>query len=56
VWRECSGGAAADGHLLGKVLAFGITICMAIMMLIIRQDHETPMSSWPPSWDISGID
>ena len=37
------GGAVADGHLFGDVLAFGMTICMAIMMLIIRQHHETPM-------------
>jgi drug/metabolite transporter (DMT)-like permease len=37
------GGAVADGHLFGDVLAFGMTICMAIMMLIIREHHETPM-------------
>jgi drug/metabolite transporter (DMT)-like permease len=37
------GGAMADGHLFGDVLAFGMTICMAIMMLIIRQHHEAPM-------------
>jgi drug/metabolite transporter (DMT)-like permease len=37
------GGAIADGHLFGDLLAFGMTICMAIMMLIIRQHHETPM-------------
>jgi drug/metabolite transporter (DMT)-like permease len=37
------GGAVADGHLFGDVLAFGMTVCMAIMMLIIRQHHETPM-------------
>jgi hypothetical protein len=24
-------------------LAFGMTLCMAVMMLIIRQQHETPM-------------
>jgi drug/metabolite transporter (DMT)-like permease len=37
------GGAVADGHLFGDVLAFGMTLCMAIMMLIIRQHHETPV-------------
>ena len=37
------GGAVADGHLFGDLLAFGMTLCMAIMMLIIRQHHETPM-------------
>jgi hypothetical protein len=35
--------AAADGFLFGDVLAFGMTLCMAIMMLIVRQHHETPM-------------
>jgi len=37
------GGAVADGHLLGDLLAFGMTVCLAIMMLILRQQHETPM-------------
>jgi drug/metabolite transporter (DMT)-like permease len=37
------GGAVADGHLFGDVLAFGMTICMAIMMLIIREHRDTPM-------------
>jgi hypothetical protein len=27
------GGAVANGHLFGDVLAFGMTMCMAIMML-----------------------
>jgi hypothetical protein len=36
-------GAVADGHLIGDILAFGMTLSMAIMMLIIRQHHETPM-------------
>jgi drug/metabolite transporter (DMT)-like permease len=36
-------GAVADGHLSGDLLAFGMTLLMAIMMLIIRQQHETPM-------------
>jgi hypothetical protein len=37
------GGAVADGHPFGDVLAFGMTLCMAVMILIIRQHHETPM-------------
>lgn len=37
------GGAATDGHLTGDLLAFGMTVCMAIMMLIIRHYHATPM-------------
>ncbi len=37
------GGAVTDGHLLGDLLAFGMTVCMAIMMLIIRHQHATPM-------------
>jgi drug/metabolite transporter (DMT)-like permease len=37
------GGAITDGHLMGDLLAFGMTVCMAIMMLIIRHHHATPM-------------
>ena len=37
------GGAVADGHLFGDVLAFGMAACMAVMMLIIRHRAETPM-------------
>ena len=37
------GGAAIEGHLFGDVLAFGMTVCMAIMMLIIRRHEHTPM-------------
>jgi drug/metabolite transporter (DMT)-like permease len=37
------GGAVADGHLFGDVLAFGMTLCMAVMMLVIREHHGTPM-------------
>jgi drug/metabolite transporter (DMT)-like permease len=37
------GGAAAEGHLFGDVLAFGTTLCMAAMMLIIRRHRDTPM-------------
>ena len=37
------GGAVSDGHLFDDVLAFGMTLCMAIMMLIIRQHRATPM-------------
>ena len=37
------GGAITEGHLFGDVLGFGMALCMAIMMLIIRDRHETPM-------------
>lgn len=37
------GGAFGEGHLLGDVLAFGTTICMALVMLIIRWRRDTPM-------------
>jgi drug/metabolite transporter (DMT)-like permease len=37
------GGATADGQLTGDLLAFGMALCMAVMMLIIRRQHETPM-------------
>jgi len=37
------GGAVTEGHLLGDLLGFGMALCMAIMMLIIRDRHETPM-------------
>ncbi len=37
------GGAAIEGHLFGDILAFGMTVCMAIMMLIIRRHEHTPM-------------
>jgi drug/metabolite transporter (DMT)-like permease len=37
------GGALTNGHLFGDILGFGMALCMAIMMLIIRQHHETPM-------------
>jgi drug/metabolite transporter (DMT)-like permease len=37
------GGAVAEGHLIGDLLAFGMTVCMAIMMLILRQQQATPM-------------
>ncbi len=37
------GGAVADGHLIGDLLAFGMTICLAVMLLIIRQHQATPM-------------
>jgi drug/metabolite transporter (DMT)-like permease len=36
-------GAVTDGHLAGDLLAFGMTVCMAVMMLIIRHYHATPM-------------
>ena len=37
------GGAAIEGHLFGDVLAFGMTLCVAIMTLIIRRQRHTPM-------------
>ncbi len=37
------GGAVTEGHLIGDLLAFGMTVCMAIMMLILRQQQATPM-------------
>ena len=37
------GGAAVEGHLVGDLLAFGMTVCMAIMMLIVRHRQETSM-------------
>lgn len=36
-------GAVTEGHLIGDLLAFGMTICMAIMMLIIRQQQQMSM-------------
>jgi drug/metabolite transporter (DMT)-like permease len=37
------GGAVTQGHLVGDLLAFGMTLCMAILMLIIRKHRSTPM-------------
>jgi len=37
------GGAVTAGHLFGDLLAFGMTLCMAVMMIIIRKHRETPM-------------
>jgi len=37
------GGGVAEGHLFGDLLAFGMTVCLAIMMLILHQQYETPM-------------
>ena len=37
------GGAVTDGHLAGDILAFAMTVFMAIMMLIIRHYHATSM-------------
>src|SRR5689334_21389052 len=37
------GGAINQGHVIGDLLAFGMTVCMAIMMLILRQQQHTPM-------------
>ena len=37
------GGAVTEGHVVGDLLAFGMTLCMAVMMIIIRKHRETPM-------------
>ena len=37
------GGAVMEGHLFGDLLAFGMTICMALVMIIIRRHRDTPM-------------
>ena len=37
------GGAVLEGHLFGDLLAFGMTICMALVMIIIRRHRDTPM-------------
>jgi drug/metabolite transporter (DMT)-like permease len=37
------GGAAREGHLAGDLLALGMAVCMAGMMVIIRRHRETPM-------------
>jgi drug/metabolite transporter (DMT)-like permease len=37
------GGALRAGHLFGDLLAFGMALCMAGMMLLIRRHRETPM-------------
>ncbi len=37
------GGSVHEGHLAGDLLAFGMALCMAGMMLLIRRHRETPM-------------
>lgn len=37
------GGSVRQGHVAGDLLAFGMALCMAGMMLIIRRHRETPM-------------
>src|SRR2546426_2177551 len=37
------GGATREGHLFGDLLAIGTTLCMAMMMILIRKHRETPM-------------
>jgi drug/metabolite transporter (DMT)-like permease len=37
------GGAVTEGHLFGDLLALGMTLCMATMMLVIRRHRSTPM-------------
>jgi drug/metabolite transporter (DMT)-like permease len=36
-------GSAREGHLAGDLLALGVAVCMAGMMLVIRRHHDTPM-------------
>lgn len=36
-------GSAREGHLAGDLLAFGVAVCMAGMILLIRRHRETPM-------------
>ena len=36
-------GDAGGGHLLGDALAFGMTVCMALMMIVIHRYPEVPM-------------
>jgi drug/metabolite transporter (DMT)-like permease len=36
-------GAVAGGHLAGDLLAFGMVLCMAVMMLIISEQEQTSM-------------
>ena len=37
------GGAVRQGHLFGDLLAFGMALCMAGMMVLIRRYRDTPM-------------
>jgi drug/metabolite transporter (DMT)-like permease len=37
------GGAVTEGHLFGDLLAFGMTVSMALVMIIIRRHRDTPM-------------
>lgn len=37
------GGSVREGHLFGDLLAFGMALCMAGMMVLIRRYRETPM-------------
>jgi drug/metabolite transporter (DMT)-like permease len=36
-------GTGSEGHLIGDLLALGMTGCMAVMMLIIRRHQQTSM-------------
>lgn len=36
-------GAGIAGRLAGDMLAFGMTVLMAVMMVIVRRHHATPM-------------
>jgi drug/metabolite transporter (DMT)-like permease len=37
------GGSVREGRLTGDLLAFGMAVCMAGMMLVIRRHRDTPM-------------
>lgn len=37
------GGSVREGHLFGDLLAFGMALCMAGMMVLIRRYRDTPM-------------
>jgi drug/metabolite transporter (DMT)-like permease len=37
------GGALREGHLAGDLLALGMAMCMATMMVILRRHRDTPM-------------
>ncbi len=37
------GGAVGEGHLLGDILALGMTVCVAAMMILVHRYPNTPM-------------
>jgi len=46
------GGAARNGHLMGDLLAAGMALCMAGMMVLIRRHRDVPM---PPAACLSAL-